>query len=60
MLFEELLAKLKQLPEIDLLEILEISSEDLVERFEDKVEGKYDQLIYEFEEDTERNNNQGA
>ena len=43
----ELLDKLKQLDEITLLEILDISSEDLVERFQDFVENKRDN----FEED---------
>lgn len=52
MTFDELLEQLKQFPEIDLLEILEISSEDLVERFEDRINEKYDQLIHEFEEET--------
>lgn len=41
--------RLKRLPEIDLLEILEISSEDLVDRFQDKIEEKRDWL----EEDLE-------
>lgn len=41
--------KLKTLPEIDLLEILEISSEDLVDRFKDRIEEKRDF----FEEDLE-------
>jgi len=37
--------------EIDLLELLEISSEDLVERFKDKIEDKLDDFIEEFEEE---------
>ena len=32
---------LKRVDEISLLEILEISSEDLVDRFTDKIEDKY-------------------
>lgn len=43
--------KLKLIDEISLMEILEITSEDLVLRFVDKVELKYDQLVEEFEED---------
>lgn len=37
--------RLKALPEIDLLEVLEISSEDIVERFRDIVENKMDYLM---------------
>jgi len=42
-----MIEKLKQLPEIDLLELLEIYSEELVDRFMDKVEEKMDFLEYE-------------
>lgn len=45
----ELLARLKQVDEVSLLEILDISSEDLVDRFEDLVEIHYDKLSSEFE-----------
>ena len=41
--------KLMTLPEIDLLEVLEITSEDLVNRFHDRIEAKADYL----EEDLE-------
>lgn len=41
--------RLMDLPEMDLLEILEISSEDLVNRFQDKIDEKRDY----FEEDLE-------
>lgn len=37
--------RLKALPEIDLLEVLEISSEDIVDRFRDVVEDKMDYLM---------------
>ena len=37
--------------EISLLEILEINSFDLVERFADRIEEKYDLLVTDFEED---------
>ncbi len=37
-------------PETDILEVLEISSEDLVNRFMDKIVDKYDYLSEEFEE----------
>ena len=49
MTFKDLCDKLKQLPEIDLLEVLEISSEDLVHRFEDFIEAKRDYLEDELE-----------
>ena len=49
MTFKDLCDKLKQLPEIDLLEVLEIDSEDLVNRFEDFVEQKRDYLEDELE-----------
>ena len=42
--FKDLCDKLKLLPEIDLLEVLEISSEDLVDRFEDFIHNKRDYL----------------
>lgn len=44
---------LKRIDEISLLEILEISSEDLVERFTDFIEDRYDKLAEDFEEETE-------
>lgn len=37
--------KLKNLPETDLLEVLEITSEDLVDRFEDVILTKMDYLV---------------
>ena len=46
-LYTELLEKLKRLDEINLLELLEISSEDLVERFKDIIEDKYEALQQE-------------
>lgn len=47
----ELSNKLKETDEISLMELLEISSEDLVERFVDKIEDKYDILRKEYEEE---------
>ncbi len=44
---------LKRIDEISLLEILEISSEDIVDRFQDKIEEKYDSLKEDFEEESE-------
>lgn len=39
--------------EVSLLEILNINSFDLVERFSDRIEEKYDSLLEEFEEETD-------
>lgn len=49
---EELKEKLAcRLDEETLLDILEINTFDIVDRFEDKIELKLDQLLKEFEED---------
>lgn len=40
----DVVSKIAQLDEITVLEILEITSEELAERFVDKVEAKYEQL----------------
>jgi len=45
---EELKDHLKTVDEITLLEMFNISSEELVDRFEDKVEIKYDELLEEY------------
>lgn len=49
--FTDLLDKLKQIDETSLLEILDISSEDIVERFSDLIEDRFDALVQEFPED---------
>lgn len=46
---QDIQEKLKRLDEITLLELLEISSEDLVEHFVDKIEDKADTLEEELE-----------
>jgi hypothetical protein len=46
-----MILSLQRIDEISLLEILEISSEDLVDRFTDKIENKYEQLREDFEEE---------
>jgi|TARA_R110000751_G_scaffold82615_1_gene166229 hypothetical protein len=43
--FTEIKEQLSLLDEITVLETLEINSTELVERFEDKVEDKLDQII---------------
>lgn len=51
--FHDLKEKLKQLDEITLMEELDVSSEDLVERFEDHIELKFDRLCRIFDDDEE-------
>lgn len=48
---EEIKERLKHLDETSILEILEISSEDLVERFSDKIEDREDYFITDLEEE---------
>lgn len=48
LILSELIEKLKEIDEITLMERLEISSEDLVEHFTDKIEEKFDSLSEEF------------
>lgn len=47
----DLMSKLKQLDEITLLEVLDITSEEIIERFIDKVEQRYDFLEKELNDD---------
>ena len=47
----DLINHLKNIDEISLLEVLEISSEDLVDRFIDKIEDNYDKLNEDFSEE---------
>lgn len=51
----EIMEKLKQIDEVSLLEILDISSEEIVERFADLIEDKADELEAELEDGTEEN-----
>lgn len=44
----ELKEKLKNVDEISLMELLDVSSEDLIEAFEDKIEERYEELQKEF------------
>tara|TARA_E500000178_G_C16889925_1_gene693061 strand:+ start:284 stop:436 length:153 start_codon:yes stop_codon:yes gene_type:complete len=46
---KELKERLQQLDEITLLEILEINSEELVNRFGDKIEDRFEELSEELE-----------
>ena len=51
--FEELKEKLKTEDECTLLDTLQIYSDEIVERLEDKIEEKYDQLVEEYNEEEE-------
>ena len=46
--FVELKEKLKQKDVNDLVEILCIESDELIERFDDKIDERYEELIEEF------------
>ena len=48
--FDELLEKLKQEEETLLVEILEIQSAEIVNRFEDFISNKYDYLLEEYDD----------
>jgi len=47
--FTEVKYKLSLLDEVLVLEVLDINSTEIVERFEDKIEDKLDQLIDELD-----------
>lgn len=49
----ELKEKLKQVDEVDLLELLNINAEDIVERFVDFIEDRFEILEQAFDEETE-------
>ena len=51
--FEDLCDRLKQVDEISLLEILDISSEDIVERFRDIIETKENDLKEELSDEAD-------
>ena len=50
--FEELKEKLQRVDEVTLLELLDIRSDDIIERFEDFIEDKQEQLLKEIEWET--------
>ena len=49
--FTDVCDRLKQQDEISVLEVLEITAEELVDRFQDKVEDKIDYLIDDLEDE---------
>ena len=52
---QDVFDRLKKVDEISLLEILNISSEDIVDRFADKIEDKLDELEIDLDEEKEIN-----
>ncbi len=50
---QELQEMLKRLDELSLLELLDITSEEIVEMFIDRIENNYDQLMDEVDYDGE-------
>lgn len=48
--FIDVCDRLKQQDEISVLEVLEINSEELVDRFKDRVEEKFDYLVEDLED----------
>jgi len=53
---EELAEQLETFSEVDLLEILDIDSKELIARFIDKIEDKYEDLVSEFTIDLNEEN----
>lgn len=49
--YSELLERLKKIDEISLLEVLEISSEELVDKFGDKIEEKLESLMEDLQDE---------
>tara|TARA_R110002126_G_scaffold118405_3_gene258481 strand:- start:3420 stop:3596 length:177 start_codon:yes stop_codon:yes gene_type:complete len=49
---EEIKEKLKQLDEVTLMETLEITSEDLINKFSDRIEKRIDLLENDFDDTT--------
>jgi|DEB0MinimDraft_6_1074348.scaffolds.fasta_scaffold204779_2 hypothetical protein len=47
----DLMEKLKRVEEVTLMELLEITSEDLVNRFVDKIENNFDALETELDDE---------
>ena len=50
--FTDVCDRLKQQDEISVLEVLEITSEELVDRFSDKVESKLDYFMEDLEDES--------
>ena len=50
--FTDVCDRLKQQDEISVLEVLEIASEELVDRFNDKIESKIDYFMEDLEDES--------
>jgi hypothetical protein len=50
--FTDVCDRLKQQDEISVLEVLEITSEELVDRFNDKIENKLDYFLEDLEDES--------
>jgi hypothetical protein len=50
----DIIERLKQLDEVTIMEVLDLSTEYLVERFADVIEDKFDQLEADFSDDDSR------
>jgi len=51
MTYGDLIERLKQLDEVSLLELLEVYSDEIVDRFPDKIEEKLDYLMEQMEDE---------
>lgn len=51
MTIHDLFERLKELDELSILEILNLTSEQLVDRFQDEIEDKFDDLLEKFEDE---------
>lgn len=49
----DLFDRLKELDELSILEILNISSEDLISKFQYEIEDKFDNLVVQFEDEND-------
>jgi hypothetical protein len=52
MTINDLMDRLKQTDEVTLMELLELTSEDLVNRFQDKIEEQFESLETQFDDYT--------
>jgi hypothetical protein len=50
--FTDVCDRLKQQDEISVMEVLEITAEELVDRFQDKIEAKLDYFIEDLEDES--------